>query len=175
MAAAFPLRGRCALAASALAVAVTASGCGGADFSPQDWDAPGRNARVGDLVIRNAHLAEPRDGTPWQRGDDVPAYVWLYNKGAEADELVGAGTPVAASVDLVGPDGTPLPGGVELPANTLVALEPGKRHLVLRDVRDVIRGGDFLTFTLRFRDAGPLTFTVQAQLPDHDEAPSRKQ
>jgi copper(I)-binding protein len=105
---------------------LTASGCGGDDdFSLPDWDAPGQNARVGDLMIRYAHAAEPR-GEPWQPGDDVPAYVWLYNKGGDqADKLVGASTPNAASVDLVDSDSKPLPGGVDLPANQLVELEQG--------------------------------------------------
>ncbi|MER7719671.1 hypothetical protein ABTX99_22480 [Streptomyces flaveolus] len=34
---------------------------------------------------------------PWQPGHDVPAYVRLYNKGSQADELISASTPNAAS------------------------------------------------------------------------------
>ncbi|CAL9339109.1 copper chaperone PCu(A)C [Streptomyces griseomycini] len=171
MAALFRLRGRCALAAAALALAVTAGGCGGDDFSLPEWDAPGQNARVGDIMIRYAHVAEPR-GEPWQPGDDVPAYVWIYNKGGKADRLVGASTPNAASVDVVNSDGRPLADGVDLPANELVELEPSKSHLVLRDVREVIRGGDFMEFTMRFERAGSITFNIQSQIPAYDESPS---
>ncbi|MFD3823222.1 copper chaperone PCu(A)C [Streptomyces sp. NPDC058625] len=165
------LRGRCGLAAAALALAVTAGGCGGDDFSLPDWEAPGQNARIGDLMIRYAHLAEPR-GEPWKPGDDVPAYVWLYNKGAEADRLVGASTPAADSVDIVGPDGKPLSDGVNLPENKLVELEPGKAHLVLRDLRQQVRGGDFIKITMRFQDAGSITFNIQSQIPAYDQSPS---
>ncbi|MFD4247051.1 copper chaperone PCu(A)C [Streptomyces sp. NPDC058525] len=166
------LRGSRGLAAAALALAVTAGGCGNDDgFSLAEWNAPGQNARIGDIMIRYAHVAEPQGG-PWQPGDDVPAYVWLYNKGSEADRLVGADSPNAASVDIVDADGKPLPDGVELPENKLVELEPGKSHLVLRDVREVIRGGDFMKFTMRFEKAGSITFNVQSQIPAYDQSPS---
>ncbi|MER7407895.1 copper chaperone PCu(A)C [Streptomyces sp. NPDC000070] len=168
----FTFRSRFGLTAAALALAAAASGCGGDDdFSLPDWDAPGQNARIGDIMIRYAHVAEPR-GEPWQPGDDVPAYVWLYNKGSEADKLVGARTPNAASVDIVDAGGKPLSGGLDLPANKLVELEPGKAHLVLRDVREVIRGGDFMKFTMRFQNAGSITFNIQSQIPAYDESPS---
>ncbi|MEU2895142.1 copper chaperone PCu(A)C [Streptomyces sp. NPDC001273] len=171
------LRARNGLAAGALAVtlALTGSGCGADDdFSLPDWDAPGQNARVGDLMIRYAHLAEPTGG-PWRPGDDVPAYVWLYNKGGGSDRLVDASSPMAASVDIVDSDGKRLPDGVELPENDLVELEPGKNHLILRNVREVIRGGDATEITLRFQDAGPATFGIQAQPPVYDESPVPKQ
>lgn len=61
---------------------------------------------------------------------------------------------------------------MELPANQLVQLEPGKSHLMLRDVREVIRGGDFIRFTMRFEDAGSITFNIQPQIPAYDESPS---
>ncbi|MFF8104401.1 hypothetical protein ACF07S_32680 [Streptomyces sp. NPDC016640] len=122
MAALFARRVRCALAAAAFAVALTTSGCGGDDdFSLPDWDAPGQNARIGDIMIRYAHVPEPR-GKPWQPGSDVPAYVWLYNKGSEADKLLGASTPNATSVDIVDSDGKPLPDGVDLPMTAVAAL-----------------------------------------------------
>ncbi|MEI5031940.1 copper chaperone PCu(A)C [Streptomyces sp. S1A(2023)] len=165
------LRGRRALLAAACALAVTTSGCGDDGFSLPEWDAPGQNARVGNIMIRYAHVAEP-EGGPWQPGDDVPAYAWLYNKGGETDRLLGAGTPNAAAVDLVDADGDPLPDGVELPANELVELEPGKSHMVLREVGEVIRGGDFMKFTLRFERAGAVTFSIQSQAPVYDKSTS---
>lgn len=167
-------RGRRGLAAAAFALAVTASGCGDDGFSLPEWDAPGQNARIGNIMIRYAHVAEPRGG-PWPLGDDVPAYVWLYNKGGETDRLLGASTPNAAGVDIVDADGKTLPEGVELPVNKLVELEPGKAYLVLREVREVIRGGDFMKFTLRFERAGSITFNIQSQVPVYDKSPSPNQ
>ncbi|MGW5088392.1 copper chaperone PCu(A)C [Streptomyces coelicoflavus] len=165
-------RRRTALAGCAAAMALAASGCGGDDtFSLPDWHAPGQNARVGDIMIRYAHVAEPQGG-PWQPGDDVPAYVWLYNKGDKDDRLVSASTPNAASVDVVDADGKKVADDVSLPENKLVELERGKTHLVLRDVRETIRGGDFMKFTMKFENAGSVTFDIQAQVPVYDKSPS---
>ncbi|MEU0249761.1 hypothetical protein ABZ192_36730 [Streptomyces sp. NPDC006235] len=85
---------------------------------------------------------------------------------------MGAGTPNAAAVNIVDSGGKPLTGGVDLSANQLVELEPSKSHLVLRNVREVIRGGDFMKFIMRFEKAGSITFNVQSQIPAYDDSPS---
>ncbi|MFB7091445.1 copper chaperone PCu(A)C [Streptomyces sp. NPDC056296] len=168
-------RGRTARSAAAAVLAATAlalSGCGGDDsFELQDWHAPGQNASVGDVLIRYAHVAEPK-GEPWQPGDDVPAYVWLMNQGDKTDRLVSASSPNAESVNIVNADGKPLPNGVELPPNKLQQLEPTNNHLLLRDVREVVRGGDFMKITLNFEKAGSVTFNIQSQIPVYDSSPS---
>ncbi|CAM5342379.1 putative protein OS=Streptomyces griseomycini OX=66895 GN=FHS37_007473 PE=4 SV=1 [Streptomyces griseomycini] len=69
-------------------------------------------------MIRYAHVAEPR-GEPWQPGDNVPAYVWLHDKGGDADRLVGASAPNAAPVNIVDSGGKVLSDGVDLPTNKL--------------------------------------------------------
>ncbi|MFD5002664.1 copper chaperone PCu(A)C [Streptomyces mutabilis] len=168
-------RGRAARAAAAAVLAATAlalTGCGGDDgFELQDWHAPGQNASVGDVLIRYAHVAEP-EGEPWQVGDDVPAYVWLVNEGDEPDRLVGASSSGAESVDIVNAGGKPLPDGVELPPDKLRQLEPDRNHLLLRDVRQVVRGGDFMKITLNFEKAGSVTFGIQSQVPVYDTGPT---
>lgn len=60
---------------------------------------------------------------------------------------------------------------MDLPANQLVELEQGKAHMVLRDVREIIRGGDFMKFTMRFEKAGSITFNIQSQIPTYEESP----
>ncbi|MFI8853117.1 copper chaperone PCu(A)C [Streptomyces sp. 891-h] len=166
------LRRRAGWAAAALILVASASGCGGdEDFDLPDWDAPGQNSRVGDLMLRYAHLAEPRGGEPWKPGDDVPGYVWVYNKSQKDDKLIGASSPVASSVQIVGADDKPREE-VRLPAQKLVELESGKPHLLLRGLRKQIRGGEYVKITLRFRDAGSTTFNIAAQRPQRDESPS---
>ncbi len=44
--------------------------------------------------------------------------------------------------------------------------------MVLRDVRQQIRGGDFMKFTMRFDKAGTITFNIQSQVPVYNEGPS---
>lgn len=154
----------------ATAVALLGGGCAEDDqagFDPGTWDSPGQNAKVGPVLIRYAHVAEPRDG-PWQRGDDVPAYVWLFNEGPEAARLVGAQSPAAGSVEIVDAGGSPVSDGVRLRPKRLEQLEPGRTHLALRDVNRLVRGGDFLKLTLLFEKAGRVTLQVQAQPPVYD-------
>jgi copper(I)-binding protein len=43
---------------------------------------------------------------------------------------------------------------------------------MLQDVRQLIRGGDFMKFTMRFENAGSITFNIQSQIPAYDEGPS---
>ncbi|MFG3660099.1 copper chaperone PCu(A)C [Streptomyces sp. NPDC047706] len=135
--------------------------------SDNEYNPPGANARVGQVLIRFAHLAEPPDG-PWEQGDDVPLYAWFFNEGQEADRLVGAETTVASSVDIVNAGGT-VRGPVELPPRQLVELEEGRTHLLLKDVRQRIRGGEFVWITLRFERAGEIALQVHSQAPTYDD------
>ncbi|MCC9708451.1 copper chaperone PCu(A)C [Streptomyces sp. MNU76] len=150
------------LVVGCLAVVVGATGCGsdGGDYNP-----PGANARVGPVLIRYAHIAEPPDG-PWEKGDDAPFYVWFFNQGQESDRLLGAETTVARSVDIVDADGA-VRGPVALPTGKLVELEKGRAHLLLRDLRQQIRGGDYVWITLRFERAGEIALQVHSQIPTY--------
>ncbi|MDK1342353.1 copper chaperone PCu(A)C [Streptomyces sp. 378] len=143
------------------------TGCGSED---NDYNPPGANARVGPVLIRYAHIAEPPDG-PWETGDDAPFYVWLFNQGQRTDRLLGAETTVARSVDIVNAEGAER-GPVALPSGKLVELERGSTHLLLRDVRRQIRGGDYVWITLRFERAGEIALQVHSQIPTYvdDEA-----
>ncbi|MEU0214819.1 copper chaperone PCu(A)C [Streptomyces sp. NPDC006265] len=163
-------RGRTALLTAAL-LALTS--CGSEEgFDPQEWDAPGQNGKVGSMLVRYAHMAEPR-GEPWQPGDDVPVYMWLYNKGPDEDRLVGASTPVARSVEIVDGQGEPVRDGVSIPVDDLQGLESDATHLVLRDLRQTVRGGEFVEFTVRFEKSGNLDFKLPAQIPAYEsDAPS---
>ncbi|WP_308122118.1 copper chaperone PCu(A)C [Streptomyces sp. TRM70350] len=143
------------------------TGCGGGDIT---HNPPGANARIGPVLIRYAHIAEPPDG-PWEPGDDAPFYLWLFNQGQRADRLIGAETTVARSVDIVSANGT-VRGPVEVPTGTLVELEKGRTHLLLRNLRQQIRGGDYVWITLRFERAGEIALQVHSQVPTYvdDEA-----
>lgn len=156
-----------ALLAGCLA-AVGMTGCfGDADIT---HNPPGANVRVGPVLIRYAHIAEPPDG-PWEPGDDAPFYLWLFNQGQRADRLLGAETTAAQSVDIVTADGT-VRGPLNVPTGQLLELERGRVHLVLRDLRQQIRGGDYVWITLRFERAGEIALQVHSQIPTYvdDEA-----
>ncbi|GAB2899416.1 hypothetical protein GCM10027074_77640 [Streptomyces deserti] len=152
------------LVAGCLAAAWGVTGCGGND---NEYNPPGANARVGSVLIRYAHIAEPPDG-PWEKGSDAPFYLWLFNQGERPDRLIGAETTVARSVDIVTGDGA-VRGPVELPTDKLVELEKGRPHLLLRDLNERIRGGDFVWITLRFERAGEVALQVHSQIPTYDD------
>ncbi|ELS50876.1 hypothetical protein STVIR_8151 [Streptomyces viridochromogenes Tue57] len=148
--------------------ALGTAGCAGDDGITHN--PPGANARIGPVLIRYAHLAEPPDG-PWEPGDDTPFYLWLFNQGQRADRLLGAETTIARSVDIVSADGA-VRGPVRLPPGRLVELEKGRTHLLLRGLRQQIRGGDYVWITLRFERAGEIALQVHSQIPTYvdDEA-----
>ncbi|MER5213590.1 copper chaperone PCu(A)C [Streptomyces sp. NPDC002838] len=150
------------LVVGCLAAMWGATGCGSTE---NEYNPPGANARVGPVLIRYAHIAEPPDG-PWEPGDDAPFYLWLFNQGQRKDRLLGAETAVARSVDIVSADGT-VRGPVALPTGNLVELEKGRAHLLLRDLRQQIRGGDFVWITLRFERAGEIALQVHSQIPTY--------
>ncbi|PJE99611.1 hypothetical protein CUT44_03640 [Streptomyces carminius] len=158
----------------ALAVGTLAALLLGGCALPESYNQPGANGEVGFVDVRYAHLAEPRDGDPWREGDDVPLYLWVYNDnepGGEAARLVGAESPVAASVDIVAPEGEDAPQAVTVPPDGFRELERDRVHLVLRDVEQTIRGGDFVPVTFEFDPVGSLELNVQAQPPTYGESP----
>ncbi|MCZ7456268.1 copper chaperone PCu(A)C [Streptomyces sp. WMMC940] len=144
-----------------LTALVGVAGCG----NDNEYNPPGANARVGQVLIRYAHIAQPPDG-PWEKGDDVPFYTWLFNQGQTSDRLLGAETTVAGSVDIVNADGAAR-GPVTLPPGKLVELEDGRVHLMLRGLRRQIRGGDYVWITLRFERAGEIALQVHSQIPTY--------
>jgi copper(I)-binding protein len=116
-------------------------------------------------LIRYAHVAEPSDG-PWETGEDAPFYVCFFNQGQETHRLLGAETAVARSVDIVDANGA-VRGPIALPTGKLVELEKGRAHLLLRDLRQQIRGGDYVWITLRFERVGEIALQVHSQIPTY--------
>ena len=126
-------------------------------------DSPGTNLEVDGVKIRYAHLEAPEDPDGWEKGDDVPLYVWLHNSSGEARELVDASSPVASRVSLS--EGT-LP--VDLPRMEWLQLERGRPHLVLHDITEQVRGAEFVTVTLRFASGREAVMRVEAVDPQPD-------
>ncbi|MEI7032251.1 copper chaperone PCu(A)C [Streptomyces pratensis] len=137
----------------------------GCDSTSGEYNPPGANVRIGSMLIRYAHISEPPNG-PWEAGDDAPLYVWLYNEGATADRLLGGETTIARSVDVVTGEGAPR-GPVAVPPGKLVALEEGRPHLLLRGLKERMRGGDYAWVTLRFERAGDVALQMHAQAPTY--------
>ncbi|HEU4895894.1 MAG TPA: copper chaperone PCu(A)C [Acidimicrobiia bacterium] len=109
----------------------------------------------GGIEVTDARIGAPT-------GPNAALYFTATNGGGEPDVLVGAGTDVAASVEVHetthGDDGTmgmrPV-AGVDLPAGKTLTLEPGGFHVMLLDV-EPLEEGEVVTVTLRWQSAGEM-------------------
>ncbi len=92
---------------------------------------------------------------------------WLEadNKGDAPDRLLRASTPAAGRVELhdmsMDDKGAmrmrEVEGGIELPAGAAVRMKPGLgHHLMLMDLKRLLKEGDVVPFTLEFERAGKL-------------------
>lgn len=119
-------------------------------------DAPGASTRVGDVLVRFAHLEDPADTDVYPAGSDVPLYVWLSNESDEPVSLVGASSEAASTVGInVG--GLP----VTIPPGQLLELGRSGRHLELVDTKQQITGQDRVHVTLTFEPGGTTTIDVE--------------
>ncbi|MBW3604480.1 MAG: copper chaperone PCu(A)C [Actinobacteria bacterium] len=104
---------------------------------------------------------------PVPAGVNAAAYMTLTNDGDTADQLIGARTDIAGAVEL---HQTATEGGstsmqqvdaVELPAGSLVVLEPGGLHVMLLGVTQELAEGDTVDLTLIFEGAGERTVSAE--------------
>lgn len=114
--------------------------------------------KVGDIMI----------STPWARatprGAEVGgAYMTIANKGATADRLLGASSPVAArlevhamSMDQGVMKMRPVRGGLEIKPGTSVELKPSSFHLMLIGLKQPLQQGQHFKATLQFEKAGKI-------------------
>jgi hypothetical protein len=117
--------------------------------------------------------AGPTISGAWVRppmGPDRPAGGYLTITGASGgtDALVGAASPVAASVEIheTVADASGMAAmhpveRIEIPAGGSVALEPGGYHLMLMGVTDELVPGETVELSLTFETAGDVTVKAE--------------
>ena len=125
---------------------------------------------VGPLVVDHPY-ATP---TPGPSRVGAVYFRKLHNSGPHPDRLIGASTPVAATVEFHqstvsnGVARMRIQPSIELPARSEVPFRhnssPG-HHLMLRDLRAPLKVGDKLTLTLHFEKAGRQDVDVWVQQP----------
>jgi Uncharacterized protein conserved in bacteria len=112
---------------------------------------------------------------PWVReapptAAALGAFMVLHNQTAKSLVLVGAHSAVAAEVQL---HRTVVEGGmakmlhqhnIEIPANGKLEFKPGDYHLMLMQPARVLKAGEKVEITLKFKDGSslPATFEVRA-------------
>lgn len=140
--------------------------------NPHDLEHPAVLLRISGkpaAAMGDIHVEQPfARATPAKVGG---AFMVLHNGGKEADRLLKAESPVAASVELhthmkdgeamrMRPvDSIPLPAGGE------ARLEPGGHHIMLIGLKQPLKEGTSFPLTLIFEKAGRITIEVPVHKP----------
>ena len=125
--------------------------------------------RVGDVVIDHPYALPSIPGS-----SNAAMYLrTLKNTGDQADRLLGARTPAAASVEIHhmrtdagqvarmrAVDAVPMP-----PRSAQKLMHGGQWHLMLLNLKAPLKNGDHFPVTLRFERAGDKEVTVWVQQP----------
>jgi copper(I)-binding protein len=132
------------------------------------WPAHGHGVKVGDLIIDHPYAMPSPPGAV-----DGAAYLRLLsNTGDAPDRLIGARSPVAASVTFqrTRADGKTLtmstPTAIDLPPHSQLPMRhDGEWRLRLVGLQAPLKPGDEFTLTLRFERAGEKDVPVTVQQP----------
>lgn len=137
-------------------------------------------AATGPVVLGNLELSGAFSRATLPNAPVGGGFLTIVNKGAEADRLAAVSTPAAGVGQLhqMKMEGdvmkmNELPDGIDIPANSTVALEPGGLHIMLMDLKGPLVEGTSFPVTLTFEKAG--TVEIQMQVggvgakgePDH--------
>ncbi|MGE0658224.1 MAG: copper chaperone PCu(A)C [Reyranellaceae bacterium] len=115
---------------------------------------------------------------PWARATVGPvggAFLSIENKGATADRLVSAASPVAKTVEIHNhiKDGDVMRmravDGIDLPAGGKVELKPGGYHIMLMGLSKPLKEGERFPVTLQFEKAGKIDVEIAVDKPGASE------
>lgn len=136
--------------------------------------------RAGDLLLTGLWSRATPSGAKV-----AAAYLTIENKGATADRLVGATSPVAKAEvhEMTMANGVmtmrPVEAGLAIAPGQKVTLAPNGYHLMLTDLTTPLKQGDTLHVTLTFEKAGSvdasfLVGSVGAQGPGDGKGAGNK-
>lgn len=99
-------------------------------------------------------------------------FMEIENEGKADDVLLGGSTPVAERVEIhnhINDNGVmrmrEVAGGLPLPKNQEIVLQPGSYHIMLMGLKAPLKEGDKFPLTLRFKNAKSKTITVETKTP----------
>jgi copper(I)-binding protein len=117
-------------------------------------DTPGVDGAVGMIVLDDVYLDSaatvPAGGSLALRGA-------FTEESSEPDQLVAVTTPVAASVELLAPDGSPATGGIAVPGDGQVDATTGAVLLRLTGLTRALTTQATVPITFEFARAGRVT------------------
>jgi copper(I)-binding protein len=117
-------------------------------------DTPGVDGAVGMIVLDDVYLDTP-DTVP--AGGSVALRGAFTDESSEPDQLVGLTTPVAGSVEMLAPDGSPATGGLAIPGDGQVDATTGPVLLQLTGLPRELTAQATVPITFEFARAGRVT------------------
>ena len=159
--------GRLFLGAGALALLMPAiAGCEAGNGAPTlEFHAASAGAQtiVNGIRITNVFVLGAPSGATLPAGSSASLFMSLFNDGADPDTLVSASAAGASGVTLDG-------GTVPLPSETPVNLTGPTPSAVLTNLSKPLAAGGYVTVTLQFKNAGPVTLQVPVEPQSYDWA-----
>ena len=138
--------------------------------------AAAHGSKVGDIDIGHPYASPSLPGTT----TGAAYFAMLENKGAAADKLLRASTPVAGRVELhtmnVDAQGVMRMreiDAIELAPKAVIRMRPGMGlHLMLVGLKEPLKDGTSFPMTLEFERAGKVEVSVTVQPPKAGDAAS---
>jgi copper(I)-binding protein len=170
-----PVSGRAGvLRAGALLLAVLLCGTLAGCYASQDAataretpDIPGVDGAVGMMVLDDVYLDTATAVPP---GGSVAVRGAFSDEAAQPDRLVAVTTPLAATVELLSPDGTAATDGIEVPAQGQVDATTGPVLIRLTGLTQELSPGAIVPVTFEFATAGRVTLDdVPATTPEEGQ------
>ena len=134
-----------------------------ASFAALAFPAHAQETRAGDLLVQQ----------PWTRaageGATGGGFLAISNRGAAADRLLAASSPLARAMELhtMVRDGDVMRmrpvQAIDVPVGQTVTLRPGGLHLMLIGLSRPLREGETVPVTLRFERAGEVRVELAVQ------------
>jgi copper(I)-binding protein len=129
------------------------------------------------ISVQNAWARATTDAMPMEQnhnsmgGKTSAIYMVIYNQTNQDDRLIGAKTSIAETVEI---HETRMENdimrmqkvdGVEIPANGKVELKPGGYHIMLINLKQDLKAGEKVPFTLVFEKNGEINLEAEIRTP----------
>lgn len=124
------------------------------------------------IEITNAWVRAVNSEMSMAGGSATALFMTIQNNTSTNDILLKAEGDVAemvqihlSEIDANGVASMHEVEGVEIPASRIVELKPGSYHVMLMGLKQDIKEGDMITFTLTFENAGSIIIEAPVKVP----------
>jgi periplasmic copper chaperone A len=125
-------------------------------------------------------ISEPRLRMPPPGAAQTAAYFTLTNQGTTEDRLVSASSPDAGKLELHAhiklTDGTTQMRqitAIDIPANATIPLSPGGLHVMVKDIKRLVKIGDHVPVRLVFASGATAQFGVPVVANPAQSSPTK--